>query len=236
MSRTPLIAANWKMNSPPQGAFADNSTYHSGGNIDVLVFPTFVDVRLCIEAGIVTGGQCGHPEAHGAHTGDISMAMLKNIGCTHVLCGHSERRQDHKETNEDVALQAKAALEIGLHPVICIGETEEQRNASLAKEVVTTQLSVLPLDAEITLAYEPIWAIGTGNTATPELAQEMHAFIRLVLPEGQRESVRILYGGSMKPENAQELLTQPDIDGGLIGGASLKPDAFATIVSVASSL
>ena len=224
------------MNSPPQGAFADNSAYHKTERADVLVFPTLLDARLCIEAGIVTGGQYGHPEVCGAHTGDISMAMLKTIGCTHALCGHSERRKDHNETDADVALQVNAALEIGLHPVVCIGETEEQRNAGTAQNVVKAQMSVLPLEADITLAYEPIWAIGTGNTATPKMAQEMHACIRSELPENQREFVRILYGGSMKPENAEELLTQPDIDGGLVGGASLKPDAFATIVSIASSL
>jgi len=162
--------------------------------------------------------------------------MLKEIGCTHVLCGHSERRQGHGETNEDVSRQAQAALDLGLHPVICIGETAKQREAGEAESTVHTQLSALPLHSDITIAYEPIWAIGTGNTATPELAQTMHAFIRSLLPDQSREKIRILYGGSMKPENAEELLLKEDIDGGLIGGASLKPDEFATIVSIASSL
>lgn len=236
MTRTSLIAANWKMNPPPEGAWSQESPYRSTKSVDVLVFPTFLDIRDCIKAGIVTGGQYGHPEAHGAHTGDISIAMLKEAGCTHVLCGHSERRHDHGETDSDVSRQAKAALDLGLHPVLCIGETAQQREAGEAENTIRMQMEALPLDFEVTIAYEPIWAIGTGNTATPALAQDMHAFIRSLLPAARRQETRILYGGSMKPENAQELLSKPDIDGGLIGGASLTPDAFATIVSVASSL
>ncbi|PIQ75897.1 triose-phosphate isomerase [Candidatus Peregrinibacteria bacterium CG10_big_fil_rev_8_21_14_0_10_49_24] len=236
MNRTLLIAANWKMNSPPEGAFSKGSPYVPYEGIDVLVFPTFLYLKQSLDAGICTGGQYGHPDSHGAHTGDISIAMLKEIGCTHVLCGHSERRQGHGETNEDVSRQAQAALDLGLHPVICIGETAKQREAGEAESTVHTQLSALPLHSDITIAYEPIWAIGTGNTATPELAQTMHAFIRSLLPDQSREKIRILYGGSMKPENAEELLLKEDIDGGLIGGASLKPDEFATIVSIASSL
>ena len=235
LSRTYLIAANWKMNPTPEGALSDSSSYRKQENIDVLVFPTFLDIHACKEAGIPLGGQFGNPESSGAFTGDISMNMLKEAGCTHVLCGHSERRQYHGETDEYVAQQARTALSLGMHPVICIGETETERDTGEAESVVSRQMSVLPLEENITLAYEPIWAIGTGNTATPELAQEMHALIRSLLPDSRKETTRILYGGSMKPENAKELLSQLDIDGGLIGGASLKPDAFQEMITIAKS-
>ncbi len=236
LKRTFLIAANWKMNSIPDGALADGSPYIPQNGVDVLVFPTFLDLLTCRDAGMPTGAQFGHPEPHGAHTGDVSIEMIQKLGCSHILCGHSERRQYHGETDEDVAAQTASALEAGLHPVVCIGETAEERDADEAKSVVTRQMSVLPLHKDITIAYEPIWAIGTGNTATPELAQEMHALIRSLLPEERRETTRILYGGSMKPENAKELLSQPDIDGGLVGGASLKLDAFREIIAAAQSL
>ncbi|MDA1209254.1 MAG: triose-phosphate isomerase [bacterium] len=236
MSRRILIAGNWKMNSAPEGACTESSVYHSTEHVDVAVFPTFLDLEECIAAGILTGGQFGHPEAHGAHTGDISMAMLKDNGCSMVLCGHSERRDHHKETNAHVAQQAKAALEVGLHPIVCIGETEAEREHNEQEDVIRRQMADLPLNADITIAYEPVWAIGTGNTATPEQAQEIHALIRSLLPEERTESTRILYGGSMKPSNAQELLLQPDIDGGLIGGASLEPEAFGEIIAIAEQL
>lgn len=233
MPRTYLIAANWKMNPAPNQFESDHQSYHSRSDIDVIVFPTFLDITLCNESGCITGGQFGHPEHHGAHTGDISMAMLAGAGCRYVLCGHSERRAHHGESSEDVAAQAIAALEAGLHPVVCIGETLEERESGTEQDVVAAQLSPLPLESDITLAYEPVWAIGTGQTATPEQAQEMHAFIRSHLPEDRREQTRILYGGSMKPDNAQELLAQPDIDGGLVGGASLDPQSFHAIVECA---
>ena len=236
LPRRYLIAANWKMHPIPDGALADDSPYKPQKDIDIFVFPTFLSLGACLEAGIATGAQCGHPEPQGAYTGDVSMAMLRKAGCTHVLCGHSERRLFHGENNESVAAQATAALEAGLHPIICIGESAEERDAGEAELVVTRQLTSLPLGKDITIAYEPVWAIGTGNTATPELAQEMHALIRSLLPAGRRETTRILYGGSMKPENARELLVEPDIDGGLVGGASLKPDAFRGIIAAARSL
>lgn len=224
------------MHSVPHGAFSEDSPYRPQKGVDVLVFPTFLHMQNCLHAGIPTGAQCGHPEPQGAHTGDVSMAMLQNLGCTHVLCGHSERRNAHGETDADVAAQATAALEVGLHPIICIGETDAERSAGEAESVVTRQLDALPLGQSVTIAYEPVWAIGTGNTATPALAQEMHALIRSLLPEETREITRILYGGSMKPENARELLMQPDIDGGLVGGASLKPDTFRGIIAATQSL
>lgn len=236
MTRRLLIAGNWKMHGIPEGALEHDSSYQTHASVDVWVFPTFVDLKECVDAKLYTGAQCGHWEPSGAHTGDVSMEMLASVGCHAVLCGHSERRQHHDESNTDVVEQAIAALENKLHPVVCIGETEEERDAGKEKKIVEEQLKGLPLESDITLAYEPIWAIGTGKTATPEQAQEMHAFIRSLLPEDRQEDTRILYGGSMKPENAEDLLKQEDIDGGLIGGASLKPDAFGEIVQIASSI
>lgn len=236
MPRTPLIAANWKMNPIPAGALDHDSPYQSHSAVDVMVFPVFLDIPACVEAKLITGAQCGHWEKSGAHTGDLSMQMLASTKCRSVLCGHSERRNGHGETNESVIEQAIAALEENLHPIICIGETEKERDSGKEKDIVKAQLLGCPFEKEVTIAYEPVWAIGTGKTATPEQAQEMHAFIRSLLPKDAQESVRILYGGSMKPENAEDLLSQLDIDGGLIGGAALDPEQFRAIVDTAAKL
>lgn len=236
MGRKFLIAANWKMSAPPEGALRKNSPYQIHSDVDVIVFPTFLDIRSCIEAGLMIGGQYGRVEAKGPYTGDISMAMLAKAGCRYVLCGHSERRAGYHETDEEVAAQVIAALEVGIHPVVCIGETAQERKKGKEKDVIKRQMTVLPLESDVTIAYEPIWAIGTGDTATAEQAQEMQAFIRSLLPGDRREKTRILYGGSMRPEKAEELLKQHDIDGGLIGGASLDPEAFGKIVEIAQEL
>ncbi|MDD5026737.1 MAG: triose-phosphate isomerase [Candidatus Peribacteraceae bacterium] len=228
-----LIAANWKMNPAPQGALAKDSPYRTLSSVDVWVFPTYLDLQPCIEAGLITGAQLGSSAANGAHTGDVSMTMLTELKCRSVLCGHSERRHGRHETNEEVIAQTIAALEAGLHPIVCVGETAKQREAGEEKEVVKKQLEGLPVESRILIAYEPVWAIGTGKTATPAQAQEMHASIRSLLPKDVRDSTRILYGGSVKPDNAEELLRQKDIDGALVGGASLKPDEFQKIVSAA---
>ncbi|MDP7454877.1 MAG: triose-phosphate isomerase [Candidatus Peribacteraceae bacterium] len=237
MDRKLLIAANWKMNPAPDGAFAQDSPYKTHSAVDVYIFPTSLDLPASIESGIITGAQFGRAEETGAFTGDVSMQMIKEAGCIAVLCGHSDRRAFHGESNEDVAAQAIAALEAGLHPIVCFGETEEEHDSGKTEKVIEAQLKPLPTESDIILAYEPIWAISRGDpnkpAATSEDAQEMHAFIRSQLPEDKRESTRILYGGSMKPENAEELLSQPDIDGGLVGGASLKPDDFRKIVEIA---
>jgi triosephosphate isomerase len=194
-----------------------------------------LDIAGAVAAKLITGGQCGHWETHGARTGDVSMAMLAAAGCRSVLCGHSERRQQHAESNEQVIKQVIAALEAGLHPILCIGETLQERDAAQQESVVRAQLKGCPMEPQLTIAYEPVWAIGTGKTATPQQAQEMHAFIRSLLPADIREDMRILYGGSLKPENAAALLAEPDIDGGLVGGASLDPDAFGQIVQAGAS-
>ncbi len=240
MTRTPLIAANWKMNPVPAGALEHDSPYQSHAAVDIWVFPTFLDIRSCIDAKIITGAQSGHWEKSGAHTGDVSMAMLAKLGCRSVLCGHSERRQDYGEANDVIIEQVIAALEENLHPILCIGETEKERSSGREKDIVKAQLSSCPFEKEVTIAYEPVWAISGGDpnkpAATTADAQQMHAFIRSLLPEGIREQTRILYGGSMKPENAEDLLSQPDIDGGLVGGASLDPEKFKQIVEIASKL
>lgn len=231
-----MIAGNWKMNPPPAGAFEPESPYRAKAELDIVVFPTAIDLKDALSAKLICGPQCAHPEDAGAHTGDIGMGMAAELGCRYVLCGHSERRADHGETNAFVAAQVISALEHSLHPMVCVGETAAERDAGRAKEVVGQQLEVLPLESDLTIAYEPVWAIGTGKTATPDMAQEMHAFIRSALPADKRETTRIVYGGSLKPANAKELLEQPDIDGGLIGGASLLPDQFAEIIDIAMSL
>jgi triosephosphate isomerase len=235
-----LIAANWKMNSAPDGALDLGSPYQTHANVDVVVFPTYLDLGDCIKAKIITGPQFGHIEEHGAHTGDISLKMCKDLGCIYALCGHSDRRAQHGETSEEVAAQATAALEYGLHPIVCIGETLEQKEAGKTEEVLREMMAPLPLESDITIAYEPVWAISRGDpntpAATPEDAQNMHALIRSLLPEDRREVTRILYGGSMKPDNSDALLSQPDIDGGLVGGASLKLDAFQQVIDSAVKL
>mgnify|MGYP002725590117 CR=1 FL=1 len=238
-----LIAGNWKMNPtplPPEALRGESSPYQPRSDIDVVVFPTYLDLQSCIDAKILCGTQHGHTEEHGAHTGDISLKMCKDLGCLYALCGHSDRRSEHEETSEQVAAQVIAALEYGLHPVVCIGETLEEKNAGKTEDVIKDMMAPLPLESDITIAYEPVWAISRGDpntpAATPDDAQKMHAFIRSLLPEDRRSVTRILYGGSMKPDNAEELLSQPDIDGGLIGGASLKPDQFGEIISKASNL
>lgn len=230
MNRRKLIAGNWKMNPAPAGFDSNGSPYRTG-EVDVIVFPAFTDIARCIHAQLITGAQYGRAESSGAFTGDVSMAMIAATGCRYVLCGHSERRKFHNESDEDVAKQAIAALEADLHPVICIGETEEERAGKKHKHVIEKQLKLLPKSG-ITIAYEPVWAIGTGKTATPEDAEDMHAHIRGLLGK-EGESIRILYGGSMNAKNAKDLLAQPNIDGGLIGGASLKPEEFRVIVEAA---
>lgn len=231
-----LIAANWKMNPPPAGALGDQSPYREHTDFDVVVFPTFVDLKACVDARLLTGAQYGRPEPAGAYTGDVSMQMLARIGCRYVLCGHSERRAHHHETDGDVAAQVIAALEAKLHPVVCVGETADERAAKKHEKRVSAQLKALPLESDLTIAYEPVWAIGNGDTASAAQAQEMHEFIRTHLPADRAEQTRILYGGSVNDGNAEELLHQHDIDGLLIGGASLKPEEFRKIVEVAERI
>jgi len=243
-----LVAGNWKMHGSKtmvsellDGLLAGSA---DDGNADLAVFPSFpyLPMTESILSGshIHWGGQTLNPNAQGAHTGETSGTMLKDMGCKYVLVGHSERRAIYGESDIDVALRFKAALDAGLEPVLCVGETLEQREASETQSVVAGQLDAVidsvGIDAfgKAVIAYEPVWAIGTGLTATPEQAQSVHAFIRdklsslNVIIAGQ---LRILYGGSVKGSNAAELFAQNDIDGGLVGGASLTAEDFLAIYS-----
>lgn len=204
-----------------------------------------VDVALCPPATLLwalktsapdwlaLGGQDCAPNASGAHTGDISANMLADLGCDYVITGHSERRADHGESSAQVKAKAEAGLKAGLKPIVCVGETLAIREAGEAEAFVTRQLieSLPECDADaLVIAYEPVWAIGTGATATPEDAQAMHDAIRKAWPGDGADRLQILYGGSVKPSNANQLLSQPDIDGALVGGASLKATDFAAII------
>ncbi len=247
MARRKLIAGNWKMNKlQDDGAdladeLAEKMNDVGDARYDMVVCPPFTLLATVLDAvegtAIEVGGQDCHMNEKGAHTGDISAWMLEDLGCSHVIVGHSERRTDHDETNEIVKAKADAALAAGLTAIICIGETLEERDAGKTMEINKSQLSgSMPAGANaenVVIAYEPVWAIGTGRTATPEQAQEVHAMIRAelkaALGNSVAEEMRILYGGSMNAKNAAELLRQPDIDGGLIGGASLKADDFFTV-------
>jgi triosephosphate isomerase len=247
VSRQHLIAANWKMNLLQADAAvwcrmlrSDLGGLPAGSasrTLRVLVFPSFpllpVVARELAGSTVAVGGQDLHPEDKGAHTGDVSGAQLADTGCSWALCGHSERRRDHGETDELVARKAAAALRHGLAPLVCVGETREERQAGSAFAVLERQLraALTTLTAGFAVAYEPVWAIGTGETATPETAQEAHRFLRGILGQASGGTgVSILYGGSVTPENAAALRAQPDIDGFLVGGASLDPQKFLGII------
>lgn len=219
-------------------AVAEKSKAHGFSNVfDILICPPFTllveAVRAVAGAHVAVGGQDCHMKASGAHTGDVSAQMLADLGCRYVILGHSERRADHGETDAMVKAKAEAALAAGLTPIVCVGETEAERDAGKTLDVVAGQLrGSLPAGGtaeRVVIAYEPVWAIGTGRTPTLDEVQEVHAMIRR--ESGLGQGVRILYGGSMKPSNAKELLALADVDGGLIGGASLKIDDFWAIVS-----
>jgi len=215
-----------------------------GTGTDVVLCPPFTNlsaVHKVVETTVVElGGQNIHAEEKGAFTGEVSAAMLKSAGCRYVILGHSERRSYFHETDESINAKISRALNTELIPIVCVGESLQQREAGETEQVLETQIRGVFAEfsreqvKHCIIAYEPVWAIGTGVVATPEVAQEAHRFIRELLAgmydSGLAESVRIQYGGSMKPDNAAELLTQPDIDGGLIGGASLKADSFLGIV------
>ena len=250
MARKTFIAGNWKMNktAAETKALAEalkESLAQFGDTVTMAVCPTFTSLATAVEvlkgSNVKVGAQNIHWEDNGAFTGEISGAMLKEIGVEYVIIGHSERRQYFGETDETVNKRIKAALKYELKPIVCIGETLEERegnktNCVLAKQLKGGLADLSAADmAKITIAYEPVWAIGTGKTATPEMAQETHAFIRATLAEMFRadvaEATVIQYGGSMKAENAGALTAQKDIDGGLIGGAALKADSFTALIA-----
>ncbi|MFY9820966.1 MAG: triose-phosphate isomerase [Thermoanaerobaculia bacterium] len=255
-ARQPFVAANWKMNHLRAEAVDCCRTLKQGlagrpasrGSVQVAIFPSFPLIPVVAAelagSGVAVGGQDLHPDDKGAHTGDVSGPQLADAGCSWVLCGHSERRHDHGESDALVARKVAAAVRNGLAPLLCVGETREERREGRTFGVLERQLrsavAVLPACAGDTagagpfaVAYEPVWAIGSGETATPETAQEAHAFLRLLLGEliGEAAAVLpILYGGSATPDNAAGLFAQPDVDGFLVGGASLDPQKFLAII------
>jgi triosephosphate isomerase len=253
-ARKYLIAGNWKMNlNAAEGATLAEGVVGLVGtqtDVSVCVCPTFTALeavsKVVNDSNVQLGAQNMHFEAGGAYTGEISAEMLRHLFCNFVILGHSERREYFGETDAIVNKKTVAALAANLKPIVCIGETLEEREAGQVNTVIGTQLmgalKGIQADAAdaLVIAYEPVWAIGTGKTATPEMAEEVHAEIRRLLSEHLGEAaaakIRILYGGSMKPANAAELLAQPNIDGGLIGGASLKANDFAGIVEAAHTL
>jgi triosephosphate isomerase len=248
--RRPLMAANWKMNLSIGEAReligAVKQAPIDFDTVDVLIAPPFTTLPLACDllagTSVFVAGQNMHWEQQGAFTGEVSPLMLKEIGCSHVILGHSERRTLFFETSELINKKAVSAREAGLIPIICIGETLKEREAEKTFSVVETQLNgslesfvkKRNHDQDFVLAYEPVWAIGTGKTATPMQAQEVHRYIRDWLAKNlgtdMGDAVRILYGGSVNPDNISELMAQQDIDGALIGGASLKADSFLSIV------
>ena len=239
-----LIAGNWKMHMLRAPAADLAKAVRDGAQglaCDLLVCPPFTAIetvaRLLAGSEVAIGGQDCHTQAQGAHTGDVSAAMLRDAGATWVILGHSERRQNHGEADELVREKVLAAVEAGLSPIVCVGETDEQRTSGQETEVVGWQLAgSLPKPFAGVVAYEPVWAIGTGKTATEQDVATMHSFIReeLVRQFGDAgQGIRILYGGSMRPANAASLLAVPHVGGGLIGGASLKAEDFLAIARAA---
>ena len=250
--RTKIIAGNWKMNvKPSETATLVKEVVEATKlftNVEVVCCTPAIDIPAAVAAAAGThvgvGAENAHWEEKGAFTGEISTGMLVDAGAKYVIIGHSERRQYFGETDETVNKRTRAVIASGLTAIVCVGETLEEREAGKLVEVIERQMNVglkdvTPADCErLVIAYEPVWAIGTGKTATPDQAQEVHALIRATLAKlvgaETAETVRIQYGGSMKPSNAAELLAKPDIDGGLIGGAALKAVDFAAIVGSAN--
>jgi triosephosphate isomerase len=246
--RKKLIAANWKMHKTPQQAreFVDALLPHvyDHQRDDIVLCPAFVAIPATVEAlggaSIGVGGQDMYWEKDGAYTGAVSAQMLLAAGCTHVIIGHSERRQYFGETDETVNRKLRAALAAGLKPIVCVGEVLAEREAGLTEAVLCRQCSIAfrEISSEearpLIVAYEPVWAIGTGKTATPELAADAHLVVRAEAARSfgvdAAAKMRILYGGSVKPENARALMSHIEIDGALVGGASLEPKSFAAIV------
>ena len=227
---TKLIAGNWKMFKGPVDTLAFFDGFEAPDDVDVVLCPAFVSLEAAVAEEWPIYAQNVHWAEEGAFTGEISARMLVELGVEGALVGHSERRLYFGETDETVRLRAEAALAAGLGVIACVGETEAERDAGETEAVLRRQVAVLPRHEALVIAYEPVWAIGTGKTATPELAQDAHALIKSL------HATRVLYGGSVKPENAAELLAQPDVDGALVGGASLEPESFSSLCRIAASL
>jgi triosephosphate isomerase len=230
-----LIAGNWKMYKGPAEAaeFCLRLREQDLTGVEVVVCPPYVSLTVSVQllAGteVAVAAQNVHWEQEGAYTGEISAAMLLELGVYGAIVGHSERRQYFGETDETTAQRARAALSAGLFVIACVGETEGEREGGVTEDVLRRQVSLFEPDDNLVIAYEPVWAIGTGKTATPDMAQEAHAFIKSVL------DVPVIYGGSVKPDNAEELLGRPDVDGALVGGASLELESFMAICRAGAS-
>ena len=222
-----LVAGNWKMFKGTTETLAFFDAFEPPAGVEVVVCPPFTSLSLATGRGIPVYAQNVHWAAEGAFTGEISAQMLLELGVEGAIVGHSERRQHFGETDDTVRARCEAALAAGLGVIACVGETDAEREAGETEEVLTRQVSAVPRHDALVIAYEPVWAIGTGKTATPEIAQAAHALIKDLHP------TRVLYGGSVKPENAAELMAQPDVDGALVGGASLEPGSFAAICRAA---
>jgi triosephosphate isomerase len=222
-----LIAANWKMYKGLRETREFLARFDPPAGVDAVVCPPFTSLAVAVESGRTVYAQSVHWENEGAYTGEISPNMLLELGVAGSVVGHSERRQYFGETDETTAKRAEAALAAGLGVIACVGETEQQREAGETEDVLRRQVRVLPDDERLVIAYEPVWAIGTGKTATPDLAHEAHALIKSLL------DVRVLYGGSVKPDNAAELLAKAHVDGALVGGASLEVDSLTAICQAA---
>jgi triosephosphate isomerase (TIM) len=229
-----LIAGNWKMFKTLSEARAFSAALEPPPGVDAVLCPPYTSLVAVAESGLTTYAQNVHWAEDGAFTGEISARMLSDVGVHGAIVGHSERRQYFGDTDETVARRAVAALAEGLSVIVCVGESEEERDAGQTELVLRLQVeslaAALPAHAGVTIAYEPIWAIGTGRTAAPEQAQEAHALIKHIL------DVPVLYGGSVKPENAEELLALPAVDGALVGGASLEVDSFTAICETAARI
>ena len=251
--RRPYVAANWKMNKTSEEArdfmrrFRERLPEATADTAELVICPSFTALHAVVEAArgsaVRVAAQNMHEAEGGAYTGEVSAAMIADAGATSVVLGHSERRQLFGETDEALARKVPAALAAGLEPILCVGETEEERDGGQMEEVLERQVRADLADVpdtrleRLVIAYEPVWAIGTGRTATPEQAEDAIRFVRELVAERDRaiaDRVRILYGGSVKPDNAGELISRPQIDGALVGGASLDPDDFASIAETAA--
>jgi len=252
--RKPIIAGNWKMYKNVTEAMEltneiKRDVFDTSG-VEIVIAPPFVNLsdvgEMLIETNIGLSAQNCYWETEGAFTGEVSVAMLKSVGCGYVIIGHSERRKYFGETDETVNKKIRSAIDGGLVPIMCVGETLEERESEKTLEVVKTQVTdgLKGFEEEylgsLVIAYEPVWAIGTGRTATPDQAQEVHAMIRDLLKnlysEDFSSGVRVLYGGSVKPDNIEAIMREKDIDGGLIGGASLKSESFVDMIKITSGM
>jgi triosephosphate isomerase len=225
-----LIAGNWKMYKGPGETREFCSEFAPPGGVDAVLCPPFGSLGAAVASGHTIYAQNVHWADEGAFTGEVSTKILLELGVRGAIVGHSERRQYFGETDETAAMRAEHALEAGLRVIACVGELEAERERGETEQVLRRQIGVLASHENLVVAYEPVWAIGTGRTATPETAQEAHALIKSLL------DAPVLYGGSVKPENAEELLAQPDVDGALVGGASLEVESFTAICQAAARL